>query len=120
MTGEIRVSGKLVGVDSKSGRVLWSHDIEDQKLRTTQPFGLPVLVAYNSFQRPTQVNNRFSYGSPISNLDCLDTRSGKVLGTSRQKIAGRYPYYQLRFDDESKTAIIDTRAESLELRFVSP
>jgi hypothetical protein len=120
MIGETNFSGKLVGVDSENGRVLWSLGLQDQKLRTTQPFGLPVLVAYDSFQKRSLRNDGRIVGHPESILDCIDVRSGKVLRSNRQRITSRYPYYQLRFDSETNTAVIDTKSDAVELRFVSP
>jgi hypothetical protein len=112
--GEMNISGKLVAVDAIDGKQQWSRPLKDQRLRTSQASGLPVLLACNLFQRPRQGNR---YVPPAGVFDCIDVRTGKSLKSARRERAA-YLNYRFRFDDESNTAVYDSRSQKLELRFV--
>jgi hypothetical protein len=115
-SGEISVHGALFGLDSSRGQVLWTRTLREQKLRTTQPFGLPLVVASNGFQREGP-GSRFE--APEEAVDCIDIRSGEVLKLSRRQSAlGLLPVYRLGWEAAAKAVRLETGDESLELRFV--
>jgi hypothetical protein len=117
--GEINLSGKLAALNSSSGQVLWTKTLEDQRLRIVQPSGLPLLVAYNYFRKLKRSNNKMSYDLPQVNVDCVDVRSGEIVKRIRRGGIVGYQYYRLGFDAQTKTAVLDSRTDSVELRFVS-
>jgi outer membrane protein assembly factor BamB len=112
--GEMNISGKLIGLDADDGKQRWSFPVKNQRLRTSQPFGLPVLLACNNYQRARQ-GNRYVPGESV--FDCLDVRTGKSLMSTRRE-RSNYLNYWFRFDAESKTAIFDSHRLKVELRFV--
>jgi outer membrane protein assembly factor BamB len=112
--GEMNISGKLIGLNAKDGKQRWNRPLKDQRLRTSQPFGLPVLLACNFFQRPRQ-GNRYLPGDGV--FDCIDVRTGKSLKSVRRERTA-YLNYRFRFDDESNTAIYDSGSQKLQLQFV--
>jgi outer membrane protein assembly factor BamB len=112
--GEMNISGKLISLDADDGRQLWSRPLKDQRMRTSQPFGLPVLLACNGFQRPRQ-GNRYV---PVEGVfDCIDVRTGTSLKSLRRERTA-YLNYWFRFDAESNTAIYDSHSLNIELNFV--
>jgi hypothetical protein len=115
--GEMYVNGKLIAVNTRSGQVLWSQNREAQKLRVSQPSGLPLLVAFHSYQTRTTTKR---YGPPLLLLDCIDIRSGEVVKSIRRDGFLTYGGYRMEFDANTRTVVIDAMSDSLELRFVAP
>jgi hypothetical protein len=109
--GEMNISGKLIGLNADDGKQRWSFSLKNQRLRTSQPFGLPVLLACNYYQRPRQ-GNRPVPGEGV--FDCVDVRTGKSLKSIRRE-RNNYSNYWFRFDAESKTAIFDSHSLKVEL-----
>jgi outer membrane protein assembly factor BamB len=114
--GEMYVNGKLIAVNTRSGQVLWSQTLLSQKLQVSQPSGLPLLVAFHSYQTRTTTRR---YGPPVLLLDCIDIRSGEVVKSVRRDGFLTYGGYRIEFDANTKTAVIDAMSDSLEFRFVA-
>ena len=108
--GEMNISGKLIGLNADDEKQRWSFSLKNQRLRTSQPFGLPVLLACNGFKRPGQ---RAAEGV----FDCIDVRTGTSLKSLRRERTA-YLNDWFRFDAESNTAVYDSYSLKMELHFV--
>ncbi len=80
-TGQDKVEGPAYGIDRRTGKLIWSVNIEPQYLAGKQPSQLPfvVLACWSSPDRP---DGEFSRSGRHFPLRVLDTRTGQTIFTS--------------------------------------
>jgi len=113
------VNGKLFGLDAKSGKLLWSLPIANQQLRVDQPSGVPLLIAYNRYQKRVRLkNNSIRNEPPQLLLKCIDCRDGRVLHESATKNTF-WANYNFFADPNALKAVVDVSDRIVELQFVA-
>ncbi|MDA0810460.1 MAG: PQQ-binding-like beta-propeller repeat protein [Planctomycetota bacterium] len=80
-TGQDKVEGPAYGIDRRTGKLIWSVNIEPQYLAGKQPSQLPfvVLACWSSPDRP---DGQFSRSGRHFPLRVLDTRTGQTIFSS--------------------------------------
>lgn len=112
------VNGKLFGLETASGKLLWSVPIANQQLRVDQPSGMPVLIACNRYQKRVKMENNRTRNESQLLLKCIDSRDGRVLHDSATK-NNYLANYNYSADPKARKVTVEVTDRIVELQFVA-
>jgi hypothetical protein len=110
---QLQVHGRAYGLDRRTGKIVWSTEIEKQALRLDQPSDVPVLTFFNFIQQLEGQQYR-AYCSML----CLDTRNGRVLYSKESK-DNRPNLFDVQADPEKSQVEIRSYIGNVKLTFTN-
>jgi outer membrane protein assembly factor BamB/predicted negative regulator of RcsB-dependent stress response len=99
--GSYAVTGRVYGLDRRTGKLLWTTNVDKQGIRLGQPADVPVLTFFTQ-GNVLEGNQYRGYAA----LLCLDKRNGRVLHSKESK--NHHPQF-FETDVDLAKSIVDLR-----------